>query len=180
MAGAIFNARLADDLDSLPFEVHRLEAHALSEAVLADPASFGFIAPKGHGHLRRVYRQLAGGDEFTGLPGDVTQLFALLHEEAAQLTERIAASTARLKELVEHDETCALAMSVPHLGPVNGASLGAVLEAPDDFRNGRAFAAYLGLVPRQHASGEKAPCAALPNMARHPCAALWFWRPRPC
>lgn len=113
--------------------------------------------------------------------GDVTELFALLHEEAAQLTERIAASTARLKELVEHDETCALAMSVPHLGPVNGASLGAVLEAPDDFRNGRAFAAYLGLVPRQHASGEK---SAMRGITKHgqgeARAALWFWPPRPC
>jgi len=116
---------------------------------------FGFAAPKGTKQLLAYYLKLVSSDEFEGLPQDVVEMFYSLHEEVLVANQLVATSAARLERLALHDETCQLAMTVPSIGPVNGASLSAVLEAPGDFRNGRAFAAWLGLVPRQHASGEK-------------------------
>jgi transposase len=116
---------------------------------------FGFVAARGPNVLLKKYHTLAGEGAFSGLPGSVIELFEVLCGEAEQLNRLIAVSHKRLKRLAGKDEICALAMSIPHIGPINGASLAATLGAPQDFANGRAFAAYLGLVPRQHASGDK-------------------------
>ena len=124
-------------------------------------AEFGFVAPKGHGKLLMTYRNLALSGSLGGLPDEVFELFETLYDEAVCVNARIDALTVRLKAAARRDERCALAMTVPHIGPINAALCGAMLEAPDDFANGRAFAACLGLVPRQHASGEKSALRAI-------------------
>ena len=45
-------------------------------------------------------------------------------------------------------------MSIPHIGPISAAALPVALETPGVLARGRAFAAFLRLVPRQHASAE--------------------------
>jgi len=45
--------------------------------------------------------------------------------------------------------------SVPGLGPINAAGLSVALEAPQSYRNARAFAASLRLVPRQWQSADR-------------------------
>jgi len=44
---------------------------------------------------------------------------------------------------------------VPGIGPITATALAATIGDPAHFRSGRHFAAWLGLVPRQHASGGK-------------------------
>jgi transposase len=39
------------------------------------------------------------------------------------------------------------------IGPITAIALLATVGNPNDFKNGRQFAAFLGLVPRQHSSG---------------------------
>ena len=46
-------------------------------------------------------------------------------------------------------------MQLPGLGAITATLLGSELGNGSAFRNGRAFAAYLGLTPRQHSSGGK-------------------------
>jgi hypothetical protein len=49
----------------------------------------------------------------------------------------------------------AVEASVPGIGPIIATALAATVVEPSSFRSGREFAAWLGLVPRQHSTGGK-------------------------
>ncbi|MFH1498030.1 MAG: IS110 family transposase [Verrucomicrobiota bacterium] len=114
---------------------------------------FGFVVAKGRRRLLITFEDISGSEVFAALPEEVREMFADLHAECLVLTDQVETATTQLKAATATHEICRLVMSIPHLGPINAASLAAV-EALEGFRNGRAFTAYLGLVPRQHASGE--------------------------
>lgn len=46
--------------------------------------------------------------------------------------------------------------SIPGIGPIIATALAATVVEPIGFKSGREFAAWLGLVPRQHSTGGKA------------------------
>jgi transposase len=52
-------------------------------------------------------------------------------------------------------------LAVPGIGPVTATALLALAPAPAAFNRGRDFAAWLGLVPRQHSSGGKERLGAI-------------------
>ena len=54
----------------------------------------------------------------------------------------------------ESQET-ALLQTMPGIGPVSAMAIKAFAPPMEDFKSGRDFAAWLGLVPRQHSSGGK-------------------------
>jgi transposase len=45
--------------------------------------------------------------------------------------------------------------SIAGVGPITAAAIVASVGEPQDFRNGRQFAPWLGLIPKQHSSGGK-------------------------
>jgi transposase len=51
--------------------------------------------------------------------------------------------------------TCQRLRSIPGIGPIGATAVVATMGDPKAFKNGRHFAAFLGLVPRQHSSGGK-------------------------
>jgi transposase len=104
---------------------------------------FGIVLPKGH---RRLLARLAEHDADGGLahlPKTMLDLVAMLVGELREQMEKEAAASAALAAAIAEDATCALLMTIPHIGPINAAALSVALEAPLAFRNGRAFAAAL-------------------------------------
>ena len=122
---------------------------------------FGFVAPRGEAALLKRYGEIALTQAFQGLPEALREMFEHLHEECCHLMAQAESSKQAVEAAAEEDETCRLIMSVPHLGPVNAAGLAAAVGDPKAFANGRAFAAFLGLVPRQQASGETSHLRAI-------------------
>jgi len=53
------------------------------------------------------------------------------------------------------DETSRRLASIPGVGPITASAIAATVSDPSQFRSGCEFAAWLGLVPRQKASGTK-------------------------
>ncbi len=82
-------------------------------------------------------------------------LLRMQYEHLSHLRGQLAELKERLKELVDEDESCQRLMQVPGIGPISATLLCSELGNGSGFRNGRAFAAYLGLTPRQHSSGGK-------------------------
>ncbi len=66
----------------------------------------------------------------------------------AVYTEQIAAQ-ARGSEVAQRLQ------SIAGVGPTTAAALLATVGEPEEFRNGRQFAAWLGLTPKQHSTGGK-------------------------
>ncbi|HEX3417545.1 MAG TPA: transposase, partial [Stellaceae bacterium] len=103
-----------------------------------------------------------------------------LREEIIEQADKVKAAEAMLLQAVKADAGCRLLMSIPNIGPINAAALSVALEAPGVFARGRAFAAYLRLVPRQQASADSARCTASARCAPVRCAPTWCSPPKPC
>lgn len=113
---------------------------------------FGVIAPKGRRRLIETVERL---DAEAALPSPIRALARELCAEIAHNSAVLAQTTKTLKTQVTADEGARLFLSIPCIGPINAAALSVALAAPGDFKDGRAFAAQLGLVPRQNQSGDK-------------------------
>ncbi|WP_245649065.1 transposase, partial [Magnetovibrio blakemorei] len=73
----------------------------------------------------------------------------------AALTTRIAARTAKIKMLSAERGVARRLQTMPGVGPLTALAIEAFAPPMENFRCGRDFAAWLGLVPRQFSSGGK-------------------------
>ncbi len=63
--------------------------------------------------------------------------------------------TVKIKALAAEDETARRLQTIPGIGPLTALAVEAFAPPMENFRCGRDFAAWLGLVPRQFSSGGK-------------------------
>ena len=75
----------------------------------------------------------------------------------AELTARIHDYDRQLAGLAARSPTAPLLQQVPGVGPLTALAFLLVLEDPTRFRTSREVGPYLGFVPRQRQSGERAP-----------------------
>ena len=80
-------------------------------------------------------------------------MFTDLADRLRALDERIAVYDRRVAQLARQTAPAQRLMQVPGVGPVTATALMATVGDARTFRNGRQFAAWLGMVPRHHASG---------------------------
>lgn len=112
---------------------------------------FGHIVPQGIGQMKRIEAILDA--EHSDLPvlvrGECRDLLA----QIAEKTERIDARTRTAKELAAQADTARRLQTMPGVGPLTALAIEAFAPDMSSFRSGRDFAAWLGLVPRQHSTG---------------------------
>jgi transposase len=113
-------------------------------------AEYGLIMSTGVGVLRRALPALL---ETPALPVLAREVFTDLADRLRMLDERIAAYDCRVAQLARQTEPVQRLLQVPGVGPVTATALVAAVGDARAFKNGRQFAAWLGLVPRQHSSG---------------------------
>ena len=98
------------------------------------------------------HRKVAGQ-----IPDGLRPALLPLVEAIGELTARIAAAGREVEALCEaHPETRAL-RQVTGVGPITALTFVLTIEDPGRFPKNREVGAYLGLVPRQRESGERAP-----------------------
>lgn len=61
----------------------------------------------------------------------------------------------RIRDLAAETDTARRLQTMPGVGPLTALAVEAFAPAMESFKSGRDFAAWLGLVPRQHSSGGK-------------------------
>jgi len=66
-----------------------------------------------------------------------------------------------LSPLAEHMPSAELLLTVPGVGVLTATALVALVGDIHRFRSGRDFAAYLGLTPREHSTGQTRPLGAI-------------------
>lgn len=113
-------------------------------------AEYGVIVSTSIGALRRAWASLLEAPE---LPALAREVFVDLADRLRALDERIAAYDRRVAQLARQTEPAQRLMQVPGVGPVTATAVVATVGDARTFTNGRQFAAWLGLVPRQHSSG---------------------------
>ena len=113
----------------------------------------GHVFPVGLGALGRMQALVA--DERSDLPGLLREECQDLLTQIAEKSARIAARDQKLKDLAARSETARRLQTMPGVGPLTALAFEAFGPDMAQFKRGRDFAAWLGLVPRQHSSGGK-------------------------
>lgn len=72
-----------------------------------------------------------------------------------RLDERIEALSTEIGAIAAADPNCKRTMTVPGIGPIISSATVAAIGTGDIFSNGRDFAAWLGIVPRQMSTGDR-------------------------
>jgi len=116
-------------------------------------AEFGVIAPQGKAHVGRLASAVE--DVASSLPEPVRALGTLLLGQIADLDVKIAGLEKEIHIQAREDEDAARLMTIPGIGPITAMAIQACAPPMESFRCGRDFAAWLGLVPRQHSTGGK-------------------------
>ena len=117
-------------------------------------AEFGVSIPQGACQVRRAL-PLVLEDADNGLPSLMREIAADLGEELAGLERRLSEYDTRIERIFQIDPLCQKLAELEGIGPVTATALVASVPKPHEFENGRQFAAWLGLTPRQNSSGNR-------------------------
>ena len=83
------------------------------------------------------------------------RLIAELDADWRRLDERLEALSNEIESLCKNDPACQRLMTVPGIGPIISSAVVAAIGAGSGFKQGRDFAAWLGLVPKQESTGDR-------------------------
>jgi transposase len=140
--------------------LHRVRERWIQRRVALVNQIRGFLLERGipmrvgAEHLRKNLPAVLENAE-NGLTGRARTLLLALREEWVELEKKICAMTEEIGRISRSNEGCRRLMGVPGIGPIISTALVAAVGNATAFRKGRDFAAWLGLVPRQHSSGGK-------------------------
>ena len=114
---------------------------------------YGIEIPQGRAALMRRLPEILEEAE-NGLSERFRAELNRLLEELRHLDEQVAHFDTQIQVIAQSDETAQRLMTIPGIGALIATALMAAIgEDVGLFRNGRALAAWLGLVPRQHSTG---------------------------
>jgi transposase len=140
--------------------LHRIRDRLIAErtgtinAIRGHMAEFGMVAAQRDAGLKTLIAIIADGDDVR-LPALARELLLLQLEHLRQVEARITALDGRLVRQARDDEACRRLTEAPGIGPVIATAMVATVGNARLFSSGRSFAAWLGLTPRQHATGGK-------------------------
>jgi transposase len=112
----------------------------------------GITVRQGPGPLRKVLPEVLSSPP-QALSPRILRLIAELDQDWRHLDERLEALSAEILSLSENDPACQRLMTVPGIGPIISSAVVASIGTGSGFKQGRDFAAWLGLVPKQESTG---------------------------
>lgn len=115
----------------------------------------GIVMARDIAKLRRGLAVIVGNAD-DGLSEMIRALMRDLQAELTDLDARIAIYDRRIREIFRTSEPCQRLGKIEGIGPVTATALIAAVGDRTCFKNGRQFAAWLGLVPKQRSSGGRA------------------------
>jgi transposase len=102
---------------------------------------------------RLIPKILAGAnDELTKM---MREIISTLYDFMLQIDDRIKSFDRKIEAIFKASEVCQRIAKIRGIGPKTSTAMIAAIGDGSDFKNGRHLAAWLGLVPRQHSSGER-------------------------
>jgi transposase len=121
-------------------------------------AEFGLVAPKGAGRVNELL-ELANAD--ASLPQEARAAVKLLAMHLEGLDRSIDGVEKTIAAANAENHKSQLLDQIPGVGPLIASAIAASVPDPSVFKSGRDFAAWLGLTPRQNATGGKEKLGAI-------------------
>ena len=123
-------------------------------AMRAHLAEFGVVVAQGIQNADKI-SAIVGDENDSLIPGVARESLRELVAQYAALRKRIAELKAKIVKWHRSSEVSRRLATVPGIGPITASALAATVADPKQFHSARQFAAWLGLVPRQHSTGGK-------------------------
>jgi transposase len=128
------------------------ERTALANQIRGLLLEYGVVIAQGLQRLRRALPEVLTKEM---LPELVREVVGELRERVVELDRRITDSDHRSEQLAKQHEPACRFMPVEGVGPMTATAIVATVGEGHAFQPGRQFAAWLGLVPKQHSTGGK-------------------------
>ena len=138
--------------------LHRIRSGLISRrtGVINQIRSFlqdrGITIAQGPAVLARRLPELLSEEEGR-LTDGMKRLLKMLQLQWSAINVQVEELEAELGAIAEQDDACRRLTSIPGIGAVTATAIVAAIGNGHMFRSGRDFAAWLGLVPRQHSTG---------------------------
>jgi transposase len=123
----------------------------LVNALRGHAAEMGLVAPVGDKGLAALRAEIAAD---ASLPAPAAEALHLLGAEIDRLEARLAEANAKLMAQHKASADSRRLSTIPGIGPMGGLSFALCVDATQ-FQSARHFAAWLGLVPREHSTAGK-------------------------
>ncbi len=124
----------------------------LANAMRGLAAEFGLAVPLGMGKLNELMGLVDAGE---AVPAKARQALTALSDQCRGLDESIETFEAEIVAHARHNDTARRLATIPGIGPITASLIAATVADIGVFPSARHFAAWLGLVPRQHSTGGK-------------------------
>lgn len=116
---------------------------------------YGVFVKTGYQSLCNALPEIIERDNENGLSLKMKELIEEQYTMMLILDEKIDALDIQIKKQSTENETCKRLQEIEGIGPITALAIIALVGDGKGFKNGRHFAAYLGLVPKQHSSGNR-------------------------
>jgi transposase len=126
----------------------------LINALRGHLAEFGVVAARGHEGAEALCAIVADPEE-RRIPDLLRAALMTFAGQIETLEAQIATIETQLKSWRRQDAMSRRLETIPGVGLITATAIAAKVRNPERFANGRCFAAWLGLTPRQHSSGGK-------------------------
>lgn len=165
-AEAVAEAALRPTMRTVPVKTSEQQARAmlfrtrellvgqrtqLVNALRAHLAEHGVTSAKGMGNVERL--AALARDEAVPLPELVREMSEIYLGQIARVSEAIGALQRRIAIAARESPVVRRLQKMPGVGPICAMAVETFAPPMEGFQRGRDFAAWLGLVPRQHSSG---------------------------
>ena len=140
--------------------VHRRRSQAVVEhtrtanRIRGFLAEFGVVAPVGVQRLKREWLTLRQ-QYHDAVPALAWEEIDAHYEQLLDQHQQILAYDRKINAFVREDEQAERLTRIQGIGPITASAIVATVGNATLFRNGRQFAAWLGLTPRQYSTGGK-------------------------
>ena len=114
-------------------------------------AEYGVIIPKGISHLEKLATILE--ENKNKLTIKAQMLFKRLNKQFKRYATEIKFYDKEIERQVKQDARCLEVLKIEGVGALTASAMVASIADAKVFKNGRELSAWLGLVPKQHSSG---------------------------
>jgi transposase len=126
----------------------------LVNALRGHLAEYGIVTAQGIGNVGRLLEMLEDGNAVS-IPALARRVLLSIVEQLRQSPLRIRELELEIMAWHKSNEQSQRLATIPGIGPITATAIVASVGDSSQFRSGRHFAAWLGLVPRQNSSGDK-------------------------
>ena len=124
----------------------------------------GVVVPRGAHEVTALVAMVMDAEKTQSLPDAMRAALRPLVSALFTLNEEVAVLNKAILRQHRGSETSQRLATVPGIGTLTATVLVATVSEPEMFSGGREFAAWIGLVPRQHSTGGKARLGHISKM----------------